>query len=341
MRYVLAVILTTMLSAPAWAQKTIEEIVAKINNEVILKSEYEAAKQQLRQQLAQQAQQQGLQGAQLEREFAEQSRHLLRSMIDQILILQKAKDMGLNADLEVIKNMEKLRQEYNFPSLEALEKAIVDQGSTIEDFKQNIRSQYLSGQVLGREVDSRIIVTTDDIRNHYESHKKDFDRPEGVRIREITIITEKKTPQEIEQQRKKAEDALAAVKRGDDFAEVAQKYSESDTAQDGGELGFFAKGQLAKPLEEAAAKLEKGQAGEILTVQGGFMIIKLEDKHTGGVLALELARDEIQDLLWRQRRAPKIREYLTKLRTEGFVQVNQGYEDTGAPPKISQAKPAQ
>jgi peptidyl-prolyl cis-trans isomerase SurA len=222
--------------------------------------------------------------------------------------------------------MERLRQENNIPTMEALEKAIVDQGTTVEDFKQSIRSQYLSSQVLGREVDSKIIVTTEEIRNYYETHKQDFDRPEGVRLREITILSGPSA----EQQKQKADEALAAAKRGDDFVELARKYSESQTAEQGGDLGFFQKGQLAKFLEDAAAKLDKGQVSDLLTLQDAFMIVKLEDKHTGGILAFELAQDEIQDRLWRERRAPKIREYLSRLRTEGFVEVRDGYADTGA-----------
>jgi peptidyl-prolyl cis-trans isomerase SurA len=321
----LAVILTTVfISSPAWAgQKVVDEIIARVNAEIILKSEYENAKRELLELLQRRD---GLQGAQLERQYQAAMKDLLRDMIDQSLLLQKAKEMDLNADLEVIKSMERLRQENNIPTMEALEKAIVDQGTTVEDFKQSIRSQYLSSQVLGREVDSKIIVTTEEIRNYYETHKQDFDRPEGVRLREITILSGPSA----EQQKQKADEALAAAKRGDDFVELARKYSESQTAEQGGDLGFFQKGQLAKFLEDAAAKLDKGQVSDLLTLQDAFMIVKLEDKHTGGILAFELAQDEIQDRLWRERRAPKIREYLSRLRTEGFVEVRDGYADTGA-----------
>ncbi len=332
-----AILALVFISSPAWAQqKVVDEIVARVNAEIILKSEYENAKKELRDLLQKRD---NLQGAQLEKEYEDSQKNLLRDMVDQSLLLQKAKEMDMNADLEVIKSMERLRQENSIPTMEALEQAIIAQGTSLDDFKQSIRTQYLSSQVLGREVDSKIVITTEQLRSYYEAHKQEFDRPEGVRLSEITILTQEKVPAQAELQKKKAEDALAALKRGDDFVEVAKKYSESQTAQDGGGLGFFQKGQLAKFLEDQAAKLEKGQVSDLLTLQDAFMIVKLDDKHNGGILPFELAQSEIQDRLWRERRAPRIREYLTKLRSEGFVEIRSGYTDTGAAGSVaSEAK---
>lgn len=328
-----AIILILLLAAPALAQKTLEEIVARVNADIILKSELENAKNSLRQELGQQ----GLQGAQLEQAIAERSKNLLRDLIDQALLLQQAKEMGVNSDLELVKTMERMRVEYKFDTSEALEKAIVEQGMNLDEFKQNIRSRYLSGQVLSREVYGKIVITTEELRTYYDEHKKDFERPAGVQVREIVLNTENKSTPEIEAQRKKAEEALAALKKGDDFTELARKYSESQTAQDGGQLGFFEKGQLAKPLEDAASKLEKGQYTDILTLPYGFVIIKVDDKHSGGILPFEIAHEEIQRVLYDKRVQPKIREYLTKLRSDGFIEVRDGYVDTGAAPKTAKA----
>lgn len=327
--------LISLLSGTSFAQtKTIEEIVAWVNNDVILKSEFETRKVAIREDLsAPQPRGRGLQGAQLESAFAEQSKLVLRQLIDEALILQQARDMGLSADTEIIKTMDRLRQEQKLDSLEALEKAIVGQGYSLDDFKQNIKVQYLTSQVMQREVYPRVTVTMEEVRKYYDAHIKDFDRPAGIRVREITLLTENRGPEQIEAQRKKAEEALAAVKKGDDFAETAAKYSESESAQLGGDLGFYAKGELNPALEAITDKLEKGQVSDIIPVQGGFMIIKLDDKHSGGILPFELAQKEIFDILWQQAVPPKMREYLTKLRTDGFVRIADGYTDAGAAEK--------
>jgi peptidyl-prolyl cis-trans isomerase SurA len=336
-----ASLLIVVLAGRAPAQtKTIEEIVARVNADIILRSELEKRLATLREELAAPAPRgAGLQGAQLEQAIAEQSKNMLRDLIDTALLLQVARDQGMNADLELLKTMERMRQENKFESTEALEKAIIAQGYNLDEFKQDIRTRYLTGQVLGREVYSRIIVTVEEMRKYYEEHKKEFDRPEGIRISEIAVNAENRTPDEVENQRKKVEDALAAVRKGEDFAETAAKFSEAASAQDGGDLGFFQKGQLNKTLEDALAGVEKGQTSDVLKLSDGFAIFKVEDKHSGGVLPFELAQREIQDILFSQRAQPRIREYLTKLREEGFVQTAEGYVDTGAAPvKASDAE---
>jgi peptidyl-prolyl cis-trans isomerase SurA len=327
------VLFGTLPRAAVGQTKTIEEIVAWVNNDVVLKSEYEKRRAELRAELADPQRGPGLQGAQLEREFNEQSKFVLQQLIDEALILQQARDMGLTADTDVIKALDKLRQERNLDSLEALYKEIVAQGLTVEEFRQNLRVRFLTQRVYEREVYPKVIVTNEEARKYYDAHIKDFDRPAGVRLREITVITENRGPEEIEKQRKKAEEALAAIKKGDDFAQVASKYSESQTAADGGDLGFIPKDKLAPALESLAEKLDKGQVSDIIPVQGAFMIFKIEDKHNGGILPFELAQKEIFDTLWQQAVPAKVREYLTKLRAEGFVRVAEGYVDAGAPEK--------
>jgi len=326
------ILIIGIFAGSALAQsKTVEEIVAWVNGDIILKSEYENRRMLIRQDLAASTPNRpGLQGAQLEAAFNEQSKLVLQQLIDEALILQQARDMGLSADTEIIKTMDRLRQEQKLDSLEALYKAIESQGYNLDDFRQNIRIQYLSSQVMQREVYPKVIITTEEVRKYYDSHVKDFDRPAGIRVREMTFLTENRGPEQIEAQRKKAEEALAAVKKGEDFSEVASKYSESQTAEDGGDLGFYAKGEFV--AESVIEKLEKGQVTDIVPVQGAFMIFKLDDKHNGGILPFELAQREIFDILWRQAIPPKQREYLARLRTEGFVRIAEGYVDTGAPP---------
>src|SRR5438552_660576 len=276
-RAVLTVIILLIASNLFAQSKTVDEIIAWVNNDIILKSEYELRKAAIRNDLSEPAPRgRGLQGTQLEQAFTDAQKILLRDLIDESLLLQQAKDMGLNADLEVIKTMEQLRQERKLASLDDLEKAIVAQGYSIDEFKQNIKTRYLTSQVLQREVYGRVLVTQEEMKKYYDAHVKAFDRPAGIRIREMSVYTENRGPDEIESQRKKAEEALAAVKKGDNFAEVASKYSESQTAQDGGDLGFFVKGELAKPLEDVASNLEKGQVSDIIELNGAFMILHVD-----------------------------------------------------------------
>src|SRR5437867_11951242 len=128
-RVLLTAIILLIASSALAQTKTVDEIVAWVNSDIILKSEYETRKAQIRNDLSEPPPRgQGLKGADLEQRFSAAEKTLLRDLIDETLLLQQAKDMGLNADLEVIKTMEQLRQERKLESTEALEKAIVEQG---------------------------------------------------------------------------------------------------------------------------------------------------------------------------------------------------------------------
>ena len=238
-----AILLLTV--ATGIAQKPVDEIIVRVNGDIILKSELENAKATLRNDLAQG---QHLQGVQLEQTFTEQSKFLLRDLIDQTLLVQQAKEAGINADLEIVKTMERMRQEYKFETMEALEKAIVEQNISLDDYKQQIRNRYLTSQVLGREVYPKIIITNEEMRKYYDANQKNFDRPAGIQLSEITISTDGKTPEEIDAQRKKAEDALAAVKKGDDFAETARKVFRSSHGARGRRARLLSSGTARKAV---------------------------------------------------------------------------------------------
>jgi parvulin-like peptidyl-prolyl isomerase len=339
----LALIILFIANTALAQTKNVEQIVAWVNNDIILKSEYDARVAEIRKGLSDPPPEgQGLQGPRLEQAVTEQSKKVLTQLIDETLLMQQAKELGISADIEVVKAMDRLRQERKLATREDLEKEILAQGFTVEQVEKNIRTSYLTQRVIESEVYRRMpLPTQDEIRKYYDSHQKDFDRPAGVRFREIVILTENRGPELIEGQRKKAEEALAAVKKGDDFGEVAMKYSEADSARDGGEVPFYEKGQMQPWLEELTNKLDKGQVSDVIPVQGAFMIIKVDDKHPGGTLPFELAQREISDVLWREAAQPKIRDYLTKLRTDGFVKAAEGYVDAAVPQKtdkVSEAK---
>lgn len=307
------------------AQKVLDEIIARVNSDIILRSEYEGMQESMQEELSL-----NIQGFELDQALENSKVNLLRTMIDNHLLLQKAKEMDITADLEVIKTMERLRQEYRFDSLEGLESAIAQQGQNIQTFKENIAMQYLTQQVLQREVYPKIIITTEDLRNHYEENKSDFDRPAGIRLQEIVFMTAGKTSGELEEIKNKAAETLVRLRTGDDFGQVATEVSEAGTATNSGSLGFFEQGELSEDYEAAAAGLSKNEISEVIELAGVLVILKVQDRHDGGLLSFELARSDIQSLVWSGRVEPRVREYLTRLRLEGFIDIREGYTDSGA-----------
>jgi len=322
--------LAIVVALPAAAQQKIEQIAARVNGDIILKSEIDRELENMRGEMMQQP---GMDPTKLEREMAEQSKLVLRNLIDRTLLLQIAKEANLNADTDVEKTLEDLRVERKFATREELEKAIIKDYGDLDEFKNDIRTKFLTQQVIEHEVYGRMVVTSEEMRKYYDEHQMDFDRPAGIRISEITVLVDRRLPDQVAVQRKKVEDALAAVKRGDNFEEVAEKYSEVVTAERGGDMGFVS-GDLKQNLNEDIAKalegLDKGQVTNIVEFNDAFTFFKVTDKHTGGILSFDLAQREIQYTLLSKAAPDKVRAFLTELREQAFVEVKPGFQDLGA-----------
>jgi peptidyl-prolyl cis-trans isomerase SurA len=325
-RIALSVIAIPLLVTVGSAQRTIDRVVAQVNNEVVLLSELKQQELLLRQELSAE-----LQGRELDDAVVEASQHSLRDLIDRSLLRQKGDEFGIRTDLEVIRTMEQMRQEYNFETLEDLEAAISAQGTPVEFFKDTIRTQYLTQQVLQREVYPKVLITTEEIRGFYEANLDEFDRPAGIQLQEIVFSIADMTAEELEDVRAQAELARSRVDSGEEFAVVAAEVSEAPSGPSGGSLGFFATGNLRSDYEEIAANLDRGDISEVVELPGELVILRLQNRHEGGIMSFDLARSEIESFIFSERVEPEVRKYLTTLREEGFVSVRDGYTDTGAP----------
>ena len=260
-RYFLLLGVLGCVSLSARAQ-VIEEVIARVNDRIIVLSEYNRRLEDLRQELGQQ-----LSGAERDQEFRERSKDVLRDLIDQQLLLQKATEMGLNLEADLVKRLDAIRQQLNLPSLEALEKAVTDQGMNYEDFRQNLRENLLTQQAISREVGPRVVVTPKEIQDYYEQHKKDMEQPEGIHILQILISTEGKKEEELADLRKKAEETLGKARNGQDFAELTRQYSDDSTASKGGDVGFVEQSLLAPEIQRAVGSLKTNEVSDLLQTQ--------------------------------------------------------------------------
>ena len=318
------------------ANTIFEEIICRVNNEIITSSEYEEAKNLIKRQLSQN--QEATSSEKLTQILDERQKLLLSNMIEDRLLVQKAMELKMTADTDVIKYLDRLRKENSLPTIEALEKVMLQQGINPIDFKKRLKDQSLREQVLGREVYYRIQITNTEINDYYESHQEDFNRKEQVRISEILILTEDKNSDGIKLLRKRAEEVLEKARSGEKFDELALEYSKGPTARTGGDLGFFPKGQLRKEIEDVTFALRRGQITGILKTPDGFRIFKVTEKHQAGLQSLESVKDEINSKIIDERAKPAIKRYLTKLRSKSYIQIKSGYVDSGAGVDPSSAK---
>jgi peptidyl-prolyl cis-trans isomerase SurA len=313
----------------AQAKAVVEEIIARVNNDIITQSDYQKADAQLHEEISHDCQ--GCSPEKIADEYKDQQKDLLRGLIDQSLMVQRAKDMGISVETDIVKRLDDVRKQNNLNSIEDLEKAVEGSGLAWEDYKTQMRNGMLTQEVIRREVGSHINIPNEEVKQYYDAHPQEFTRPEQVQISEIFLSTEGKSPEEIESVQKKAEDLRNRVMKGDDFNEIAKRYSEGSTAKDqGGDLGTFKRGALAPQLEDVVFKMEKGQITDVIQTKTGFEVLKVEAHFQAGLQPMDKVENEIMNKLYMSKMQPTMRTYLGELREESYVMVKPGYTDSAA-----------
>jgi len=347
----LAVGYALLLPALSPADTVVEEIIARVNNDIITRTEYVRSRDQLKQEVQQQD------ASNADRAFAEKQRDVLRDLIDQQLLLQKGKDMGITGDTELIKRLDEMRKQMNLGTMEELEKAAEAQGASYDDFKQNLRNQIVTQKVIGQEVGSKLAMNKDEEKRFYEQHRAEMDQPEQVRLSEILIApkvpakpapaagAKPEPPSDAENEaalaaaQAKAQDLLDQIHKGAKFSDLAKKYSDGPSAKEGGDLSYFKRGTLAKELEDKVFALKAGEATDVIRTKQGYVILQVAEHQAAGIPPLKEVEPRIQDALYMQKLQPALRAYLGTLREQAFIDIKNGYVDSGASAK--QTKPVE
>ncbi len=325
-----------MLMAPALSCRAqskstvVEEVIARVNNDVITRSDLEHARSEMQQEAQQDCPK--CTPEEVREKTGGEEKNVLRDLIDNSLLVQRGKDMSVNVEPDVIKRLDEIRIQNNIASMEDLETQIDKSGVSFEDFKNNIRNQLLQQEVIRHEVGSKIILDHAAVLQYYNDHKGDFVRPEQVTLREIFVSTEGKSESEIPELRKKADGLLQRVKSGEDFGELAKHFSDGSTAKQGGDLGKFEHGQLAPNIEQAVFALQRLQTTDVIPTKTGFLILQVGEHYASGQQPEDKVETEIMDRLYNAQLRPALRAYLEVLREQSYVAVKPGYTDTAAMP---------
>jgi len=262
----LILVTITLLSA-----KVLDEIVAKVGKDIILRSELEKEKANLKAA--------GL----LQGDISDKD--ILNSIIESKIILKYAEDNDYEVDENQVKKQaeEQIKQiRAQFKSDEEFKNQLQrETGLTLRELKEfyvkSIREQKLKQRVIESEIKSKVNITEVEISEYYQDNKDEFPmRPEMDRL---GMIVRKIEPGEktVKKKLAKINEIKQEIDMGEDFAELAKKYSEGPSGANGGDLGYFEKGMMVKPFEDAAFKLKKGEVSGVVRTQFGFHLIKVED----------------------------------------------------------------
>lgn len=319
----LAAVMMLVKFPPAFCRtELIDRIIARVNEEIITQRQYDEQKQKLRDSLAQH-----YSGDQLTIQYNEGVKDLLENMIDEDLFVQKAKDLNINVESQLVQRLDQIRQQMGLPSIQDLEDEVEKNGLVWEDFQNNIRRQLLTNEVMQQEVASRIMPTDAELRKYFSEHKQDYTSPAGVDLDEIQISNQKWGAAQSGQRAKAAEAMLQA---GAKWNDTVKKYSDGPNADSGGSVGFFPNGSLLPEITKSLQGLDPGDTSGLISTQNGYIIVKLNERRSAGAPKFEEVRQRVENDYYQEKMRPAVRTYLTTLRKESCITIAPGFIDSGA-----------
>ena len=249
-------------------------------------------------------------------------RGVLDQMIGFRLLIQETKTRKMVVpDGELDKRIAQIRS--RFPTEEAFKEALKQQSVTVEDLRADAQNDILVGTMLQTEVAPKVTVTPEQVNDFYQKNPAQFQQPERVRASHILVSFPQNADEAAKKEaRTKAAEILKEVKAGKDFAALAKQHStDPGSGQNGGDLGFFQKGQMVPPFEQAAFALKPGETSELVESQFGVHIIKMVERQPGRTVPIDEVRPKIQQYLEGQGRQQQTQTFVETLKAKGKIEI--------------------
>lgn len=323
--------------------RVIDEVIAQVNADVItlsmLKKDMADAAEALRQQ-------RGLTEQQAAEEIGKRRNEIIATLVNEQLLIQKGKEMGMNEDVEaeVNRRMLEVAKREKLKSLGELEQAMNAAGIKPADVRATMRAEIMKTWVLGREVDQKIFygLTDSEVKNYYEANKEKFRKPETIVLSEIFLSSVGKDPKEV---RERADKLVAQLRAGADFAALAMVQSEREvegkrTAPESkGKLGTYAASDITK--EDVANALKNTKVGGVtnpLDTDGGIIILRVDERTPAGEATFD--ENKVREAITVGRMDKERQTYINNLRRDAYIEVAKDYQEGVLPLlKVETAKP--
>jgi peptidyl-prolyl cis-trans isomerase SurA len=318
------------LSSAALSQEPelVNEIVARVNNDIITRADYLGALQDFKAEIGRQLQQAGKSEADINAEFEKLKGTVLDILIEDLLLEQKAKELSIDVEAEVNQQMAEISKANGFQNVLKFEEALKAQGIDPDGARASIRKRLLQQYVVQREVLQPIFqgLNEKDKRDFYDKHKGEFTEPGEVTLSEIFLPLEGRTAAEVEQ---RARRLVAELRAGADFAEAVKNNSPSNraTRAQNGKMGTFKAGEIKPDVAAAISSLKAGEVTEPLRLQDGYQIVRMDSQKPSVLRPYE--DPKVQQVLGQavtmERAEAARKKYLKQLREDAFIKVTSGY----------------
>lgn len=300
--------------APEEPSAFIDRVVAVVNQDVITLSELQEAVSQYLRQIKEEMNP--------GRDHALQEKLLWELVAHRLKIQEGEREKVVVEDGEVKEQLDELMKRLQANTPEEFEAMMKAQGVTLVDVKKRIREQVIVQKVTRRKVVLRVSVTEQEIDQYLSENREKLETGLSFRARHILFVP---NPRESdagwEAARAKAEEVWAKVRAGEDFAELAKRYSQDSSANDGGDLGALKQGELAPEIEGPILRLRAGDALGPVKTTLGYHLFKLESKESLSGEALAQAKQQIRDILFRQKYQARMDAWLEELKRRAIIEV--------------------
>ena len=289
------------------------DVIARVNGEAINKIEFEKAIKSV----------EGRAGSSVP---ADQRDRVYRGVLDQLiayrLLMQETKSRNIEVpEADVDARIAQIKQQ--FPNEDAFKKTLAERSMTVEQLREDAKSDMRVAKMLESEVNTKVSVQPTDVNTFYQQNPDKFQQPERVRASHILVRTPENADAKAKEAAKtKASELLAQVKSGKDFAELAKQHSQDPgSAAQGGDLGFFQKGQMVGAFERAAFALKPGEVSGVVETPFGFHIIKMAEKQDARTMPIDEVKPQIEQFLQNQQRQQKTQAFIESLKSKGKVEI--------------------
>jgi peptidyl-prolyl cis-trans isomerase SurA len=246
---------------------------------------------------------------------------VLSKLIEDDLVQQRIEELKIEVSDDEIEGAIRDVETQNKLTPEQLEAALQAQGMNMAEYRQNLRRQILRYKLLGREVQSKVEVTNQDLLDYFRAHIADYRGAPYVRLSRISfLLPDKASTAEVEAVRKKAEAALAQLQEGEDFNAVLLSCS-SDESAVGGDMGEFSEGQLTPAFAQAIRTLKEGEITGIIETPGGFHILKITELSAGKIQKFDTVKEEIRKKLQEEKSKERYQEWAAGLKKNAYIDI--------------------
>ena len=318
------------IGMPASGQQIIEQILVKVNGEILTKTDLEARQiQALRDQERAIDPEKLKNDAELQKMLLEVTPAILAQSIDEMLLVQRARELGLRVTDDMFKKtVEEIKTTNKIETDEQFAAALRGEGMTVEQFRRVFERQVLQQQVLRQEVGSKISLTEQEAREYYAAHPEEFTPQPTVTLREIFIAVPVQQREagasfsaaDDEQAAAKARSVRARIAAGETFEKLVEELSEAGSKANGGLIGPILRNELSPALQKVLEGMKPGDVSEPIRTARGYQVVKLETANAPTPAAYEEVRDLIADKVVERKRLVERRKLVERLRAQAIIE---------------------